>query len=108
MYQFAYSEICEELPSQSTPKPSRLCDALELIEAAQDVPSASHELLGVLSDFRKLWLSIVEDFSAFAHEDPDYAPTAPGLIEGVLLEIERCRFHKTKSISAIRMGKWLQ
>jgi hypothetical protein len=108
MYQFAYSEICEELPSQSTPKPRRLSEALELIEAAQGAPSASHELLGVLSDFRKLWLSIVEDLPACAHEAVDCAPPAPGLTEGVLQEIERCRFHNTETVSFIRMGKWLQ
>jgi hypothetical protein len=108
MYQFAYSEICEELPSPSTPKPRRLSDAIELIEAAQGAPSASHELLGVLSDFRKLWLSIVEDFPACAHEKIDCSPPAPGLAEGVLQEIERCRFQKSESISLVRMGKWLQ
>jgi flagellar biosynthesis regulator FlaF len=108
MYQFAYSEICEELPSSSTPKPRRLSDALELIEAAQGAPSASHELLGVLSDFRKLWLSIVEDFPASPHEKIECSPTPPGLAEGVLREIERCRFHNAESISFVRMGKWLQ
>jgi flagellar biosynthesis regulator FlaF len=108
MYQFAYSEICEELASQSIPKPRRLSDALELIEAAQGVPSTSHELLGVLSDFRKLWLSIVEDLSASLHEKLDCASPASGLTEGVLREIERCRFHQSETISFVRMGKWLQ
>jgi hypothetical protein len=108
MYQFAYSEICEELPSSSTSKPRRLSDALELIEAAQGAPSASHELLGVLSDFRKLWLSIIEDFPVSAHERIDCSPPAPALTESVLQEIERCRFHNAEAIAFIRMGKWLQ
>jgi flagellar biosynthesis regulator FlaF len=108
MYQFPYSEICDELPSQSPPKPRRLSDALELIEAAQCVPAASHEWLGVLSDFRKLWLSIAEDFPAAAPGKVEHAPPAGSLAEGILREIERCRFHPTESISFVRMGKWLQ
>ena len=47
MYQFDYSEICEELPSQNVPKNRRLSDAIELIEAVQAAPSRSHEWLGV-------------------------------------------------------------
>ena len=38
MYQFAYSEICEELPPESIPKPRKLSHALELIEAVQASP----------------------------------------------------------------------
>ncbi len=108
MYQFAYSEICDELPSQSPPKRRRLSDALELMEAAQCAPAASHELLGVLSDFRKLWLSIVEDFPASAPEKIEYAPPAGSLAEGVLREIERCRFHQIESIPFVRIRKWVQ
>ena len=35
MYQFDYSEICEESPSQNVPKSRGLSDAIELIEAVQ-------------------------------------------------------------------------
>jgi flagellar biosynthesis regulator FlaF len=106
MYQFAYSEICEELPPQSIPQPRRLSHALELIEAAQGVPSASHELLGVLSDFRKLWLMIVDDVSSSIHDKLDEAKPVPALADGILQEIERCRFHKLES--AAPLGKMLQ
>jgi flagellar biosynthesis regulator FlaF len=104
MYQFAYSEICDEPPSESTPKPRRLSDAIELIEAAQCERSASHEWLGVLSDFRKLWLTIVQDFSQSAPDKVEYAPPAGVLAEGVLQDIERCRFHQTQP----RTGRSLQ
>jgi flagellar biosynthesis regulator FlaF len=104
MYQFAYSEICDELPSQSTPQPRRLSEALELIEAVQSVPSASHEWLGVLSDFRRLWLSIVEDIPHPTPDKVECAPSAGGLAEGILQDIEHCRFHQTES----RMGRSLQ
>ena len=40
MYQFDYSEICEESPSQNVPKNRRLSDAIELIEAVQAAPLA--------------------------------------------------------------------
>jgi hypothetical protein len=104
MYQFAYSEICDEPPSQSTPKPRGLLEALELIEAAQCVSSASHEWLGVLSDFRKLWLSIVEDFPQSTPDRVEYAPPGGALAEGVLRDIERCRFHQMEP----RTGRSLQ
>lgn len=108
MYQFAYSEICEELPPQSIPQPRRLSHALELIEAAQGVPSASHELLGVLSDFRKLWLMIVDDVSSNVHDKLDEAKPVPALADSILQEIERCRFHKLESAAPARIGKMLQ
>ncbi len=106
MYQFAYSEICEELPPQSIPQPRRLSHALELIEAVQGVPSTSHELLGVLSDFRKLWLMIVDDVSAGVQDKVDEAKPVPALADGVLQEIERCRFHKSEAITPV--GNLLQ
>lgn len=102
MYQFAYSEICEELPSQNVPKTRRLSDAIELIEAVQASPSRSHEWLGVLSDFRKLWLMIVEDLPAGNHDG------AVRLADGVLQEIERCRFHKPEILAYAWRGMWPQ
>jgi flagellar biosynthesis regulator FlaF len=106
MYQFAYSEIFDEMHSQSIPKPRRLSDAIELIEAAAGVPSSSHELLGVLSDFRKLWLMIMEDFPPCGHDaHSDGLPWILGVADGVLQEIERCRFHRDTIAYAWR-GKW--
>ncbi len=102
MYQFAYSEICEELPSQNVPKTRRLSDAIELIEAVQASPPRSHEWLGVLSDFRKLWLTIVEDLPAGHHDG------VVRLTDGVLQEIERCRFHKPEIIAYAWRGMWPQ
>ena len=63
MYQFAYSAICEELPAPTSapPRSQRLPDAIELIEAADKVRPASHVQLQLLSDFRRLWLSIAND-----------------------------------------------
>ena len=87
MYQFAYSEVCEELPSESIPKTRRLADAIELIEAAQGTPSSSHELLGVLSDFRRLWLMIVEDIPTGAQDEAGSAkPQTGDLADGVMEE----------------------
>ncbi len=109
MYQFAYSEVCEELPSESIPKPRRLADAIELIEAAQDVPSSSHELLGVLSDFRRLWLTIVEDIPDGEQEAAaSEKPQTGNIADGILQEIERCRFHKPETVSYAWTGKWPQ
>ena len=109
MYQFAYSEICEELPSQNVPKTRRLSDAIELIEAVQASPSRSHEWLGVLSDFRKLWLTIVEeDLPAGNHNEADVQPQIVRLADGVLQEIERCRFHKPEILAYAWGGMWPQ
>ncbi len=108
MYQFAYSEICEELPSENVPKTRRLSDAIELIEAVQATPSRSHEWLGVLSDFRRLWLAIVEDLPS---NNPDGAAVQPHLLrlaDGVLQEIERCRFHKPEMLAYAGRGTWPQ
>jgi flagellar biosynthesis regulator FlaF len=109
MYQFAYSEICEELPSQNVPKTRRLSDAIEMIEAVQASPSRSHEWLGVLSDFRKLWLMIVEeDLPAGNHDEADVQPQILRLADGVLREIERCRFHKPENLAYAWSGMWPQ
>ncbi len=108
MYQFAYSEICEELPSQNVPTTRRLSDAIELIEAAQDAPSSSHELLGVLSDFRKLWLMIVEDLPLCGRETPGDQPQPPEIADSVLQEIERCRFYKPEMLTGAWRGMWPQ
>ncbi len=95
MFEFAYSEICEELPSQVIPKPRRLPDAIELIEAVQGARSPSHETLGVLSEFRRLWLTIVEDFPLYSQDvSVQSRHIILSVADGVLQEIERCRFHK--------------
>ena len=109
MYQFAYSEICDELPSQSISKLHTLSDAMELIEAAQGVAPSSHEWFGVLSDFRRLWLMIVEELPACGHSAG--ASTHPGIVYlayGVLQEIERCRFRKNDAAVFARRGMWPQ
>jgi flagellar biosynthesis regulator FlaF len=109
MYQFDYSEICEESPSQNAPKNRRLSDAIELIEAVQAAPSRSHEWLGVLSDFRKLWLTIVEDLPLGNRErDSDGKPQIVRLTDGVLEEIERCRFNKPEMLPYAWRGMWPQ
>ena len=108
MYQFAYSEICDELPSQNVPKTRRLSDAIELIEAVQASPSRSHEWLGVLSDFRKLWLTIVEDLPAGNNDGADVQQPNMGLADGILQEIERCRFHKPEILAYAWGGMWPQ
>ncbi len=109
MYQFPYSEICEEPPLPATPKPRRLPDAIELIEAAERVPSSSHELLGVLSDFRRLWLLIVEDFPSCGHDaHGDARLRILGLADCVLQEIERCRFDKNETMARAWGEKWFQ
>ena len=108
MYQFDYSEICEELPSQNVPKNCRLSDAIELIEAVQAAPSRSHEWLGVLSDFRKLWLTIVEDLPLGNRDGADVKPQIVRLTDGVLEEIERCRFNKPEMLAYAWRGMWPQ
>jgi flagellar biosynthesis regulator FlaF len=108
MYQFDYSEICEELPSQNVPKNRRLSDAIELIEAVHAAPSRSHEWLGVLSDFRKLWLTIVEDLPSGNHDGADVQPQIMRLADGVLEEIERCRFNKPEMLAYAWRGMWPQ
>ena len=108
MYQFAYSEICDELPSQNVPKTRRLSDAIELIEAVQASPSRSHEWLGVLSDFRKLWLMIVEDLPEGNNDGADVQPQMVWLANGILQEIERCRFHKPEILAYAWRGMWPQ
>ncbi len=108
MYQFAYSEICEELPSQNVPTARRLSDAIELIEAAQGAAASSHEWLGVLSDFRKLWLTIMEDLPVCAHETPSDQPHLLTIANSVLQEIERCRFHRPEMFTCAWRGLWPQ
>ncbi len=108
MYQFAYSEICEELPSQDVSKMRRLFDAIELIEAAQAAAPRSHEWLGVLSDFRRLWLMIVEDLPVCSHESGGEQPHIVRLADSVLQEIERCRFHKPGAFTCAWWGMWPQ
>ena len=108
MYQFDYSEICEELPSENVPKTRRLSDAIELIEAVEAAPSRSHEWLGVLSDFRKLWLMIMDDLPAGNHDATDVQPQIRRFADNVLQEIERCRFHKPDMLAYAWRGMWPQ
>ncbi len=109
MYQFDYAEVCEELSSESIPKPRRLADAIELMEAAQAAPSSSHELLGVLSDFRRLWLTILEDMPPCSQDmTANTKPHISDLAGGVLQEIERCRFQKKEAVPFAWAGKWPQ
>lgn len=97
MYQFAYSAICEELPAADA-APSlaqKLPIAIELIEAAGKARPASREELLLLSDFRKLWLSIAKDLMRAGPELPqeteaDWLTAATGVLEA----IERRRFER--------------
>jgi flagellar biosynthesis regulator FlaF len=95
MYQFAYSAICEELPAASSAplQSQRLPDAIELIEAADRARSASHVRLQLLSDFRRLWLSIANDL---IQDGQDLSPESRANVRRdasrILEEIERRRF----------------
>jgi flagellar biosynthesis regulator FlaF len=97
MYQFAYSAICEELAGQPNlpPQRAKLPDAMELIEAADKARYASHVQLQLLSDFRRLWLSIADDL---VQEGRDLPPEARAGVSkaasSVLEEIERRRFSR--------------
>ena len=104
MYQFAYSEICDELPPHEASQTRRLSEAIELIEAVEAAPPRSHEWFGVLSDFRKLWLTIVEDLHSANHEASGSHMHLLGLGDCVLQEIERCRFHKLEALALAWRG----
>jgi flagellar biosynthesis regulator FlaF len=99
MYQFAYSAICEELPAPSNQpqRRAKLPDAIELIEAADKARYASHVQLQLLSDFRRLWLSIADDL---IHEGRSLPPESQASVHkaasSILEEIERRRFSKEK------------
>ena len=103
MYQFAYSAICEESPDPSSlPRQrSKLPDAIELLEAADKARYASHVRLQLLSDFRRLWLSIAEDL---VHEGRDLPPESRASVHkaasSVLEEIERRRFSRDSAAMA--------
>lgn len=107
MYQFTYSEICDEFPSQNVSTTRRLSDAIELIEAVQAAPPA-HEWLGVLSDFRALWLAIMADLPSEDFDDGGAQPQPIHLAEHVLQEIERCRFLSPEALLHVWRGTWPQ
>ncbi len=97
MYQFAYSAICEELPAPaSAPVQSqKLPYAIELIEAADKARPASHEQLQLLSEFRRLWLSIANDLIGAGEDLPaESRASVHKAANCVLAEIERRRFSK--------------
>jgi flagellar biosynthesis regulator FlaF len=98
MYQFAYVAICEE-PSSPLPHGSKkLSIAMELIEAAAEARYPS-PFLQVLSDFRGLWLSILEDLS---REDPSAESTGATMLDmanSVLREIELHRFQGNRDLA---------
>ncbi len=97
MYQFAYSAVCEELPAPSRlPLQSqKLPNAIELIEAADRARPASHVRLQLLSDFRRLWLSIANDLiSAGKDLPPESRANMHKAANRVLEEIERRRFSR--------------
>jgi flagellar biosynthesis regulator FlaF len=107
MYQFAYSTTFEEPPSRSLPQQTRkLLDAIELIEAVEEARFPAHELLQILSDFRQLWLSIVEDLSHEAGDLPNASQAnVQGVAYGVLQEIERQRFQRKVARPEILSGR---
>ena len=97
MYQFAYSAICEELPAPSSQPQQcqKLPDAIELIEAADKARPASHVQLQLLSDFRRLWLSIANDLVRDSNDlPPESRATMHKAASHVLEEIERRRFSR--------------
>ena len=105
MYQFAYSEICEEsLFHNASPGRREISDAIELIEAVEAAPRRSHEWLGVLSDFRKLWLAILDDLQTGAPDAIGAPSPLPKLADSVLHEIERCRFQKAQTFASGSRG----
>jgi flagellar biosynthesis regulator FlaF len=92
MYQFSYSTNFEE-PSAPLPSRSRLIsDAIELFEASGRPSFQPFEQLQLLSDFRRLWLSIAEDLHRASGDLPKAEQA--GLLADmhcVLQEIERRR-----------------
>ncbi len=97
MYQFAYSAICEELPAPSSLplRGQKLPDAIELIEAADKACPASHVQLQLLSDFRRLWLSIANDLIQDGQDlPPESRASMHSAASSVLEEIERRRFSR--------------
>jgi flagellar biosynthesis regulator FlaF len=97
MYQFAYSAICEELsaPLSMPQQRSRLPDAIELIEAADKARYASHVQLQLLSDFRRLWLSITDDLIQEGRDlPPESRASVHRAASSILEEIERRRFSR--------------
>jgi flagellar biosynthesis regulator FlaF len=94
MYQFAYSAIIEELPPPPLLSYNRkIADAIELLDAVGFDTLAPHERLQLLSDFRRLWLSIANDISRWSGQ-----AESPGLMalaaaaRNVLEDIETRRF----------------
>jgi flagellar biosynthesis regulator FlaF len=102
MYQFPYSTIFDEPPA---PVPSRsrlISNAIELFGASGRASFRPFEQRQLLSDFRRLWLSIADDLQRSSKELPK-AQQAQFLTDtqSVLQEIERRRF-KTPAGSAAR------
>jgi flagellar biosynthesis regulator FlaF len=100
MYQFPYSAIFEEsLPSV----PSRvnlLSNASELFGASERSSFQPFERLQLLSDFRRLWLTIADDLHHTSEELPEAQKIRfPAAMHSVLQEIERRRF-RTPALSA--------
>ena len=102
MYQFPYSAICEELPPKSLAHHARnLSDAMELMDMAES--ASSHERQEVLSNFRRLWLLILEDVSQTSLDLPAHAQEKLlNIGHQVLNEIERRRFRKSKVVRTRR------
>jgi flagellar biosynthesis regulator FlaF len=96
MYQFPYSEIWEELPPRTVgPHARNLSDAIELINVPESAPS--HQQQEVLSNFRRLWLLILEDVSRTSLDLPAHAQEKLlNIGNQVLNEIEQRRFRKSK------------
>jgi flagellar biosynthesis regulator FlaF len=94
MYQFAYSAIVEELPPPpQLPHNRKIADAIELFDAAGFDSFAPHERLQLLSDFRRLWLSIAND--VFRGSGQDESPALLALAAAarkILEDIETRRF----------------
>ena len=102
MYEFPYSATFEEAPA-ALPCGSRLIsNAIELFGASAHSRFQPSEQLQLLSDFRRLWLLIADDFGRASGELAGMAQAGfPAAVQSVLQEIEHRRF-KTSARSAAR------
>jgi flagellar biosynthesis regulator FlaF len=101
MYQFAYPPIADEFPPQPFLNNfHKLSLAIELLEYAAGADCAGHEQLMALSDFRRLWVSVLatEDTSAW-----QMAPALNALSESIIEAIDTSRMSAGADFDMPRM-----
>jgi flagellar biosynthesis regulator FlaF len=93
MYQFPYSTIFEEPPAPAPSRSRLISNAIELFGASGRASFQPFEQRQLLSDFRRLWLSIADDLHRSSKELPkvQQARFLAGM-RNVMQEIERRRF----------------